>query len=90
MAQVPEIIPVSDLRKGAADLLGRVRKNRQPVIITQRGRAAAVIVSVEAYEAAEREREILRRIARGEREVKTAKGHDLASVMADADKLLSR
>ena len=67
-----------------------VRKNKQPVIITQRGRAAAVIVSVESYEEGEREREILKRIARGEREVEAGKGHDLASVMAAADKLLSR
>ena len=90
MAEVPEIIPVTDLRDGAADLLGRVRKTRKPVVITQRGRAAAVIVSVEAYEEAEREREILRRIARGEREVKAGRGHDLASVMADADEQLDR
>jgi prevent-host-death family protein len=90
MASVPEIIPVSDLRQGAADLLGRVRKSRQPVIITQRGRAAAVIVSVESYEQAEREREILKRIARGEREIKAGRGHDLAEVMADADELLDR
>ena len=90
MPDVPEIIPISDLRQGAADLLGRIRKNRKPVIITQRGRAAAVIVSVESYEEAEREREMLRRIARGEREIKAGRGHDLASVMADADKLLSR
>jgi prevent-host-death family protein len=90
MARVPEIIPVSDLRQGAAELLGRVRKSRQPVIITQRGRAAAVLVSVESYEEAEREREILRRIARGERELESGRGHDLASVMADADELLNR
>jgi prevent-host-death family protein len=90
MANVPEIIPVSDLRQGAADLLGRVRRTGKPVVITQRGRAAAVIVSVEAYEEAEREREILKRIARGERVVKSGRGHDLASVMADADKLLDR
>ena len=90
MAEGPEIIPVTDLRDGAANLLARVRKSRKPVVITQRGRAAAVIVSVEAYEAAEREREILRRIARGEREVKAGRGHDLASVMADADELLER
>jgi prevent-host-death family protein len=90
MANVPEIVPVSDLRKGAADLLGRLRKTRKPVVITQRGRSAAVIVSVESYEEAEREREILLRIARGEREVKSGRGHDLASVMADADALIDR
>ena len=90
MARVPAILPVSDLRQDAADVLGRVRKSRQPVIITQRGRAAAVLMSVESYEKTERELEILKRIARGEKEVRSGKGHDLDDVMADADELLDK
>jgi len=43
---VPAIVPVSDLRDAAADVLDRVRKSREPVVITQRGRAAAVMVSI--------------------------------------------
>ena len=37
-----------------------------------------------------RELEILKRIARGEKEVRAGKGHDLDDVMADADELLSK
>jgi prevent-host-death family protein len=90
MARVPAIVPVSDLRQGAADILAKVRKSGQPVVITQRGRAAAVMVSVETYEQSEREHEILRRVARGEREVSKGKGVDLADVMADADRILKK
>ena len=90
MARVPVILPVSDLRQGAADVLGRVRRTRQPVIITQRGRAAAVLMSVESYEKTERELAILKRIARGEKEVRAGKGHDLDDVMAEADELLDK
>jgi len=60
------------------------------VIITQRGRAAAVLMSVESYEKAGRELEILKRIARGEKEVRAGKGHDLDDVMTDADELLDK
>ena len=88
MARIPAILPVSDLRQDAADVLGRVRRSRQPVIITQRGRAAAVLMSVESYEKSERELEILKRIARGEKEVRSGKGHDLDDVMDDADELV--
>lgn len=90
MARVPAIVPISDLRQGAADVLAQVRKSRQPVIITQRGRAAAVMISVESYEESERERELLRRLAQGEREVAKGKGFDLRDVLADADRLLKR
>jgi len=88
MAKMPDIIPVTDLRQDAAAALKRVRTSKEPVVITQRGRAAAVMLSVEAYERAEHERQILRLLAQGEREIAAAKGHDLADVLAEADRLL--
>ena len=43
------IVPVSDLQKQAASILNEVRTTNEPVIITQRGRATAVLVSAEHY-----------------------------------------
>ncbi|MBU1698705.1 MAG: type II toxin-antitoxin system Phd/YefM family antitoxin [Candidatus Eisenbacteria bacterium] len=89
MAKVPNIIPISDLRQDAAAVLRNVRGNQKPLIITQRGRAAAVMLSIEAYEAAEEERAILRQLARGEREIDQGVGFSLKKVMAEADRLLA-
>jgi prevent-host-death family protein len=89
VAKVPEIIPITDLRQDAASALRRVRASKQPVIITQRGRAAAVMLSVEAYERGERERELLRLLARGEREIAEGRGYDLKSVLAEVEGLLA-
>ena len=90
MAKVPEIIPISDLRQDASAILKRVRTSKDPLIITQRGRAAAVMVSITAYERAEQERHILELLARGEKEIKAGKGYDLDDVLAEADARLSR
>lgn len=89
MARVPDIIPVTDLRQDVAAALKRVRASKQALVITQRGRAAAVMVSVETYERAEHERQILLLLARGEREVQAGDGHDLDEVLAEADRLLA-
>jgi prevent-host-death family protein len=89
MAKIPEIIPVTDLRQDAAAVLKRIRSRKQPLIVTQRGRAAAVLLSMEAYERSEQERQLLRMLARGEREIKAAGGHDLEKVLAEADALLA-
>ena len=89
MAKVPEIIPVSDLRQDAAGVLKRVRKSHEPLIVTQRGRAAAVMLSLESYEQVDRERQLLRQLLRGEREIAAGDGYDLQSVLAEADFLLS-
>jgi len=89
MAKVPDIIPITDLRQDAAAALDRVRRSREPVVITQRGRAAAVMLSVEAYESGERERHLLRILATGEREIEKGKGRELAALLAEADQLLN-
>ena len=88
MARVPRIIPVSDLRQGAAEVLRKVKDSREPLVITQRGRAAAVMLSVDAYEQAEKEREILLLLARGDKEIAVGNGVELDDVLAEADQLL--
>ena len=89
MGKLVDIIPVSDLRQDAAKVLKRVRDSREPLVITQRGRAAAVMLSVEAYESSERDKELLRLLAQGEREIEAGEGYDLDSILADADALLA-
>jgi len=89
MANVPHIVPITDLRQDAAAALNRVKSSRQPVVITQRGRAAAVLLSLEAYERGEHERQLLHLLARGEQEIKAGKGFDLDEVLAEADGLLA-
>ncbi|MDD5542547.1 MAG: type II toxin-antitoxin system Phd/YefM family antitoxin [Acidobacteriia bacterium] len=90
MSKVPHIIPITDLRQDSATVLKRVRESKQPFFITQRGRAAAVLQSTEAYERGEHERELLRLLARGDKEIAAGEGYDLESVLAEADALLQR
>lgn len=78
-------VPVGDLRADAAGVLARVRRSQRPVLIIQRGRAAAVMVSAAAFARAEAERELLRDLARGDREIAKGSGFDLDAVLADAD-----
>ena len=88
MPKIPTIIPITDLRQDATSIVKRVAKSRGPIIITQRGRAAAVMVSIEDYEHSQHELELLRLLARGEKEIETGKGHDLDDVLLEADGLL--
>ena len=88
MSKVPDIVPVTDLRQDAAAVLRRLRGSREPLVITQRGRAAAIMLSPEAYERSRQERELLRLLARGEREISRAEGYSLESVLREADDLL--
>ena len=90
MAKNPTRIPVTDLKQDASATLKRLRKSKGPLIVTQRGKPAAVLLSVDAYQKGEQEREILRLLALGEREIVVGKGYDLDDVLAEADALLSK
>ena len=88
MSSLPDIVPITDLRQDAAGVIKRAADSEQPVFITQRGRAAAVMVSAKAYERSVHELEVLRALARGEVEIEAGVGHDLDAVLAEADRLL--
>lgn len=90
MGKLSNIIPVSDLRQDAAKLLNQLKKSKDPLIITQRGRASAVMIGVDAYEESEHEKELLRLLVRGDREIENGHGYDLDTVLAEADTLLGK
>ena len=82
-------MPVTDLRQDAAAILRRVQASNQPLVVTQRGRAAAIILSVDAYERGERERELLRLLVLGEQEIAAGQGYELNDILVEADALLA-
>jgi len=89
VAEVPDMIPVSDLRDDVAGTIRRLNRSEKPLVITQRGRAAAVLVGIDAYQRGERERAILKLLAQGERDIRAGRGKDLDDVLAEADALLA-
>jgi prevent-host-death family protein len=88
MGKVPKIIPITDLRQDAAAVMDDIQKTADPCFITQRGRATAVLLSLEAYERSQKEKELLHLLAVGEKELAQGKGYSLESVLKDADALL--
>jgi len=89
MSPLPIILPISELRQDAAGVIKRATATHEPVFVTQRGRATAVLMDAASYARGQHELELLRVLARGEAEIAAGVGHSLASVMAEADALLA-
>lgn len=89
MSTIPNIVPISDLRQDAAGIIKRATASDEPVVITQRGRASAVLQSAQAFERTQRENEILRILARGDAEIQAGVGYDADDVMAEARQMLA-
>lgn len=45
-----DIVPVTDFRNNAADILNQLMKTGRPIVLTQRGRASAVLMEVREYQ----------------------------------------
>ena len=90
MTTLPTIVPVSDLRQDASKVLDIARSQNGPLVITQRGRAAAVLMSLEAYEAIEQRLRLLDLLTQSEKEIAQDAGDSMESVLADARSMLGR
>jgi prevent-host-death family protein len=87
--KIPIIIPITDLRNDSASVLSSLQSDGQPVVVTQRGRAAAVLLSIKAYERMTEDIELLRAILLGEKEMNGNQGYSMESVLSDAETLLA-
>jgi len=83
-----KIIPISDLQTQAKKIIEGVKETRDPVVITQRGRPAALLVNYEDYEGMVATVEELsqpdwrERLAEAERDSKAGKGIELGKFKA--------
>lgn len=85
-----DIRPVTEFRANAAQYIDQVRETGQPVILTQHGRSAAVLLDVEAYETMLDELELLRDVRQAEDEVAAGRTRSHAAVSRKLRARLSR
>ncbi|MCK4768491.1 MAG: type II toxin-antitoxin system Phd/YefM family antitoxin [Desulfobacula sp.] len=54
-----DIKPLSEVRNGMATYIKQIHETKRPLIITQRGKSAAVLVDVQEFEAMQEKIELL-------------------------------
>jgi antitoxin YefM len=76
-----DIRPLSEFRSHVASFIDKVRETKRPLVITQRGKSAAVILDVAEYESLLEQIELLRDVQTGEAQIKEGLGvsHDAAA-----------
>jgi prevent-host-death family protein len=78
-----DVKPVSEFRANAAKFVQQVRETRRPLVLTQHGKSAAVLLDVEEYEEMVYTIELLRSIQRGEAQLDAGLGIPHEQVMAE-------
>ena len=75
-----DIQPVTEFRANAAQFIDQVRETGEPVILTQHGRSAAVLLDVESYESMMDELALLRDVRTAEQQIAAGNGRSHTAV----------
>lgn len=67
------IEPVTVLKTKSAELIKRARRTKQPVIITQRGKATAVLQDAESFERGRKALFLLKLLAQGDEDYRAGR-----------------
>ena len=69
-----DVRPLSEFRANAASLIQEVQKSQRPLVLTQRGHSAAVVLGVSDYEKMVSELELLRDVRLAEQQLDDGQG----------------
>lgn len=86
--KLENIAPITDLKRDAAGLIDKAADERSPIVITQNGRATAVLQDVQSYEEQQREFAMLKLVIQGEQEIRSGRGLSYTAHRKRIDQLL--
>lgn len=71
-----DIRPLSEFRANVSAFIDKVRETKRPLVITQRGKSAAILIDVTEYEALLQKIELLMDIHLAEKQISDGQGID--------------
>ena len=85
-----DIEPLSEFRKKSADFIKRLKKEKQPIILTQHGKSAAVLMDVSEYERFTKKLEMLEDLLEAKQQVEQGKTYTMDQAKERIEKQLSK
>jgi prevent-host-death family protein len=86
---IEERIPITKVRDDLDAVIERARETKRPVVVTQDGREAVIIIDAAQYRKDIEERELLRGILAGEDAIRAGKVVSMEEVEAHLDAILA-
>ncbi len=85
-----DIEPLSEFRKKSADFVKRLKKEKQPIILTQHGKSAAVLMDVSEYERLAKKMEMLEDLLEAKQQVEQGKTYTMEEARIRIEKHLAK
>lgn len=85
-----DIEPLSEFRKKSADFIKRLKKEKQPIVLTQHGKSAAVLMDVAEYERFSKKLKLLEDLLEAKQQVEKGDTYTMDEAKERIDKHLSK
>ncbi|MFD2533398.1 type II toxin-antitoxin system Phd/YefM family antitoxin [Gracilimonas halophila] len=85
-----DIEPLSEFRKRSADFVKRLKKDKQPIVLTQHGKSAAVLMDVSEYERFTKKMEMLEDLLEAKQQVEQGKTYSMDEAKKRIESHLSK
>ena len=86
---IEDIIPITKVRDQLGSVVDHARETKRPIVVTQNGSAAVVIIDAAQYQREQEECDYLRAILAGEDAVRAGKVVPMEEVEARLDAILA-
>ena len=85
-----DIEPLSEFRKKSADFIKRLKKEKHPIVLTQHGKSAAVLMDVAEYERISKKMEMLEDLLEAKQQVEQGNTFTMQEARDRVEKHLSK
>jgi prevent-host-death family protein len=85
-----DIEPLSEFRKHSAEFVKRLKKEKKPIVLTQHGKSAAVLLDVSEYERFTRKMEMLEDLLQAKQDSEQGNTYTMDEAKERIEKYLSK
>jgi len=85
---VSNIRPLTDFRNKMKEYIKELNGNKKPIVLTQHGKSAAVLLSAEKFQEMQDQIEFMRKVAQGLEDYKSHRVHSLEETFEAIDKII--
>jgi prevent-host-death family protein len=85
---VKNIRPLTDFRNKMKEYIKELNENKKPIVLTQHGKSAAVLLPADKFQEMQDQIEFMRKVAQGLEDYKNNRLHSVQETFEAVDKIL--
>ncbi len=85
---VKNIRPLTDFRNKMKEYIKELNENKKPIVLTQHGKSAAVLLPADIFQEMQDQIEFMRKVAQGLEDYKSNRLHSVQETFEAVDKIL--